>query len=75
MLKKCTEGGTSENAKKLLETKEEASNDMILLVKLVFPVVIDLQMECLPLVGLPSTKDGKIWWPNVEIFVNFKITH
>jgi hypothetical protein len=48
------------NVRKLDAAREEAGNDMIEVMRLVFPIVVDIQVECVAKVnpGVPRNKEG-----------------
>jgi len=47
-----------ENLEKIGAAKEEAGNDMIEVMKSVFPLIVDLQVEAVGAFGFPRNKDG-----------------
>ncbi|OXA64601.1 uncharacterized protein LOC110855423 [Folsomia candida] len=47
-----------DNLDKINGAKEEAGNDMIEVMKLVFPLVVDIQVEAVGKFGFPRNKDG-----------------
>lgn len=46
------------NDSKIRRAKEEAGNDMIEVMKLVFPIIVDIQVEIVAKFGLPRNKEG-----------------
>jgi hypothetical protein len=50
----------AENAKKLAEAKHKAGREMIKILQHVFPLVMELQTNCIHKYGFPASRDGLI---------------
>jgi hypothetical protein len=53
-----------ENTQRMREARENAANDMLKTMQVVFPVATHIQMGILPKYGFPGDGDG--WYSDIE---------
>lgn len=49
---------TPENAQKIAEAKEKSGNDVLKMMQIVFPIVMQIQMDVIKNYGYPEGREG-----------------